>query len=673
MLILLLNKTKASGKYQVRVNWRYNYLRLFQRLFFTGKIRFILILIFVGFILIYLVKALQNDETSIHMNVNSFEFEDLASSLSENHNYAVLIDAGSSGSRVHLYTWPPNSADNRRLLKIKMMKDKLGKDLYKKITPGLSSLSANPQDAYNYIYPLLEFANNNIPSFKHRETPLYIFATAGMRLLPKESQDAILTNLRDRIKLNSTFSFSPSNVQVITGKEEGIYSWISVNYLLGRFDHSIISGETKSLVAINLGNGITTRPRTVSMLEMGGASVQIAFEITSKYELEEIRRRRGVKSQDDMKDVIAQFNLGCYSHDSDHSYLLYVTTYLGLGANVAKDSYLTFILDQQLKFNKETPVNFNSKSSINSTNQSNNYLPSSASSAVLPPSAIGLNKLPTPAPSIITLKDPCLCKNCPYTRTVISLNGSQYNLSLIGTGDFEHCEANLRNLMTPKYEVNSVCRDKNTTCPLKQLTETRVDFTDTEFFGFSEFWYSMEDVLKIGGKYNYFNFKKAASEYCSTDYVTLKDRFTKNLYPNADPSRLADQCFKTAWISTLLHNGFRMPKTFKNFQSALSIKNNQVQWTLGALLYRIGVMSPTNAKEIQSQSAVVPDLSTFHNLVFLFCMALVLAIIVIYLKHLNYMINTSGKLTRSSDMLIKTDLLRKVRSSDTIVLIDRNE
>ncbi|XP_025016970.1 ectonucleoside triphosphate diphosphohydrolase 7 isoform X2 [Tetranychus urticae] len=543
-----------------------------------------------------------------------------------------------------------------------MMKDKLGKDLYKKITPGLSSFSVNPQDAYNYIYPLLEFANNNVPSFKHKETPLYIFATAGMRLLSKESQDAILTNLRNRIKSNSSFSFNPANVQVISGKEEGIYSWISVNYLLGRFDHSMTSGVAKSLVAINLGNGITTRPRTVGMLEMGGASVQIAFEITSKYELEEIRRRRGVKSQEEMKDVLAQFNLGCYSHDSDHSYLLYVTTYLGLGANVAKDSYLNYILDQQLKYNKEPIVN-NFKSLSNTTNQSYNNLPSSIGAE-----AVRINE-PTPQP-LITLKDPCLCKNCPLNRTVTSLNGSQYNLSLIGTGVFEHCEANLRNLIAPKYEINPVCPVKNTTCPLKQLSETRVSFADSEFFGFSELWYSMEDVLGVGGKYNYFNFKKAAIDYCSTDYILLKERFSKNLYPNADSNRLYDQCFKAAWIATLLHDGFKMPKSFKNYQSALSINNNQVQWTLGALLYRIGIMSPSNAKEIQSHPAVVPDLSTFHNLLFLFCMTLVLAIIVIYLKHLNYMINTSGKL---SEMSIKTDLLRKVRPSDTIILIDRNE
>jgi len=37
-----------------------------------------------------------------------------------------------------------------------------------------------------YMTPLLDIAARHIPSTQHSATPLFIYATAGMRLLPEE-------------------------------------------------------------------------------------------------------------------------------------------------------------------------------------------------------------------------------------------------------------------------------------------------------------------------------------------------------------------------------------------------------------------------------------------------------------------------------------------------------
>lgn len=37
----------------------------------------------------------------------------------------------------------------------------------------------------SYMRPLLRFAAAHVPAQKHKETPLYILCTAGMRLLPE--------------------------------------------------------------------------------------------------------------------------------------------------------------------------------------------------------------------------------------------------------------------------------------------------------------------------------------------------------------------------------------------------------------------------------------------------------------------------------------------------------
>merc|ERR1719477_565354 len=87
--------------------------------------------------------------------------------------YAVVLDAGSSGTRAYLYSWPSHSGDKHELLKISpLLQD--GEPMVKKTSPGLCSMGETPDNAFEYLRPLLTFASNNIPKEKHKETPLYI-------------------------------------------------------------------------------------------------------------------------------------------------------------------------------------------------------------------------------------------------------------------------------------------------------------------------------------------------------------------------------------------------------------------------------------------------------------------------------------------------------------------
>jgi Golgi nucleoside diphosphatase len=38
-----------------------------------------------------------------------------------------------------------------------------------------------------------------------------------------------------------------------------------------------------------------------------------------------------------------------------------------------------------------------------------------------------------------------------------------------------------------------------------------IDFHNSEFYGFSEFFYTMEDILKMGGKFNGIQFQRQAN------------------------------------------------------------------------------------------------------------------------------------------------------------------
>lgn len=53
------------------------------------------------------------------------------------------------------------------------------------LSAGISEFATSPEKVSDYISPLLNFAAEHVPRAKHKETPLYILCTAGMRVLPE--------------------------------------------------------------------------------------------------------------------------------------------------------------------------------------------------------------------------------------------------------------------------------------------------------------------------------------------------------------------------------------------------------------------------------------------------------------------------------------------------------
>ena len=58
-----------------------------------------------------------------------------------NLHYGIVIDCGSSGSRLYIYIWPEHSGKENELLQIKQLLDREGRPIVKKIEPGIDFLS----------------------------------------------------------------------------------------------------------------------------------------------------------------------------------------------------------------------------------------------------------------------------------------------------------------------------------------------------------------------------------------------------------------------------------------------------------------------------------------------------------------------------------------------------
>jgi hypothetical protein len=54
-----------------------------------------------------------------------------------NLHYGVVIDCGSSGSRLYIYVWPDHSGRANELLQIKQLLDEHGRPVVKKLEPGI--------------------------------------------------------------------------------------------------------------------------------------------------------------------------------------------------------------------------------------------------------------------------------------------------------------------------------------------------------------------------------------------------------------------------------------------------------------------------------------------------------------------------------------------------------
>jgi len=88
--------------------------------------------------------------------------------------YAVVIDAGSSGSRVRVYRWPAGYV--RGHVKVDGI---VSVTPTLKIQPGLSALEDDREGIRDHISRLVHNASMIIPSEEHANTPIYVMATAG--------------------------------------------------------------------------------------------------------------------------------------------------------------------------------------------------------------------------------------------------------------------------------------------------------------------------------------------------------------------------------------------------------------------------------------------------------------------------------------------------------------
>lgn len=116
----------------------------------------------------------------------------------------------------------------------------LQREFFAKTEPGLSSYYADPKKGAKSIEDLLKKAKTFVPEELWSKTPLVLKATAGLRLLEPAESENLLEAVRDTFE-RSGFLVKDNSVEIMTGIDEGIYSWFAINILTGIFHFSLIA------------------------------------------------------------------------------------------------------------------------------------------------------------------------------------------------------------------------------------------------------------------------------------------------------------------------------------------------------------------------------------------------------------------------------------------------
>ncbi|TRY67603.1 hypothetical protein TCAL_05182 [Tigriopus californicus] len=167
---------------------------------------------------------------------------------------AVVIDAGSSHTSALLYHWSSDLISGTGLVQEM-------EEIY--LDTPVTSFAGDPGNLTTFMQDLI----NDMKDWDSTSSdiPIYVGATAGMRILQESEPEQVdeILEVIERVIKNSRFEVG--DVEILSGSDESLFSWLSVNVLSGT-----ILGSPKGLS----GN---EQIETAGALDMGGGSLEVAF------------------------------------------------------------------------------------------------------------------------------------------------------------------------------------------------------------------------------------------------------------------------------------------------------------------------------------------------------------------------------------------------------------
>jgi len=562
-----------------------------------------------------------NDVYNVRLLPISLADEELDKLPPTSFSYLAMIDAGSSGCRVHVYRYGKLGNMDGPLYV-------LPKHVSLKAKPGLSTFASNAVKAGESLAPLVAFLKEKVPVEFWEVTPIWLKATAGLRMLSSADSEAILNDVREYLldKNNSPFLFRPSYARIISGKEEGAFGWVAFNYLkriIGPKKNQLVVSSNTPALTISTSNtpivATTTPPTPYVVVEMGGASSQVTQRIPNTGNNNSKKSgniRAGSSSTSTSSTKTPKTSQGTHSvipldnhfsfHIEDEFYELYTYSYLGYGSEQAREKLNNALLRELLEVKAGTK-----SSSVSST-------------------STGISTESNIDPGVIL--DVCL--NNGYKRQKGTKRDSVYDGSDTidyviagnagnvdnGMGCYNAMAKFLKNhYISDKQDGNSnnlradnahsdgaMCktsdgRTRNVIQPASFDCVHQPHFVveSSNFLVFENFFYSTsaanvlaynhapgllsKDELTTGIQYplltSPLELKESAMEVCKLEYVSeLLTRYPRDSQPKDVATKL---CFTLSYAAAFLIEGLHVPEN-KVLTIQKEVEGSEIEWALGA-------------------------------------------------------------------------------------------
>ncbi|KAM9082400.1 ectonucleoside triphosphate diphosphohydrolase 8 isoform 1-T1 [Megaptera novaeangliae] len=429
--------------------------------------------------------------------------------------FGIVFDAGSSHTSLFVYQWLANKKNDTGVVSQALACQAKG--------PGISSYASDPAQAGESLQGCLEEALALIPKAKHQQTPMFLGATAGMRLLSQknssQAEDVFAA-------VNWVLSRSPVDfwgAELLAGQDEGALGWVTINYVLGLLVKYSFSGEWIRPLEGTL----------VGALDMGGASTQITFV-------------PGGPILD--KTTQATFRL----YGTEHS--------------VYTHSYLCFGRDQMLNRLLAGLVQVGC-----SVGGGRGTLPG------------GCSEMPPPSPQSspgLLVRHPCYHSGYRGTLALAALYGSPciqaaaprdlgQNLTVEGTGNPGACVAAIRGLF------NFSSCDGRGDCAFDGVYQPPVR---GQFYAFSNFYHTFH-FLNLTSRPPLATANATVWEFCQRPWKLVEASSP------GQGRRLRDYCASGLYVLTLLLEGYGFSQeTWGGIEFRKQAGGTDIGWTLGYML-----------------------------------------------------------------------------------------